>query len=109
MQTMRTACQASIGFNGSAFELDALKWTQTSYMQPQSHTYDRFLFDPALGNGTDGSGYTVDRFLDDLTARYGGIDSVLLWPTYTNLGIGADFAPCALRNLHCVPLKEKDV
>ena len=27
------------------------------------------------------------RFLADLSTRYGGIDSVLIWPTYTNIGI----------------------
>ena len=31
--------------------------------------------------------WTVDRYLDDLKQRYGGIDSVLIWPTYTNIGI----------------------
>eukprot|EP00913_Durusdinium_trenchii_P002126 g1963.t2 len=42
------------------------------------HLYDRYLFD-----GT----WTVERYLKDLKNRYGGIDSVLLWPTYTNIGI----------------------
>ena len=36
---------------------------------------DRYLYDPATRQ------YTVDRFLDDLDRRYGGIDSVLLWPS----------------------------
>jgi hypothetical protein len=49
------------------------------------HVFDRFFFDPALGNGTNGSGYTVNRWLGDLNTRYGGIDKALLWPTYTNL------------------------
>ena len=31
--------------------------------------------------------YTVDRYLDDLEKRYGGIDAVLIWPTYPNMGI----------------------
>eukprot|EP00026_Physarum_polycephalum_P003862 Phypoly_transcript_03878.p1 GENE.Phypoly_transcript_03878~~Phypoly_transcript_03878.p1 ORF type:complete len:714 (+),score=62.63 Phypoly_transcript_03878:256-2142(+) len=31
--------------------------------------------------------YTVDKYLDDLNTRYGGIDSVLVWPTYPNMGI----------------------
>ena len=31
--------------------------------------------------------WTVQRFLDDLNARYGGVDCVLLWQSYTNLGV----------------------
>jgi hypothetical protein len=87
MKHMRARCQEQIGFNGSAFEIPELKWTQTSYYQPQMHVYDRYFFDPLLGNGTNGSGYTVKRWLDDLNTRFGGIDSALLWPVYTNLGI----------------------
>lgn len=28
----------------------------------------------------------MDKFLDDLETRYGGVDAILLWPTYTNIG-----------------------
>jgi len=42
---------------------------------------DRYFYDPVAGR------YTVDRYLDDLDKRYGGIDSVLLWSTYPNMGI----------------------
>ena len=42
---------------------------------------DRFFFDPVAGK------YTVDRYLDDLETRYGGIDAVLVWPVYPNIGI----------------------
>lgn len=31
--------------------------------------------------------YTVDKYLADLERRYGGVDSVLFWPTYPNIGI----------------------
>jgi formylglycine-generating enzyme required for sulfatase activity len=31
--------------------------------------------------------YTVDRYLDALEKQYGGIDSVLIWDTYPNLGV----------------------
>jgi hypothetical protein len=39
MKAMRTACQAAIGFDGAAFEVEELKWTQTSYISPQMHPY----------------------------------------------------------------------
>jgi hypothetical protein len=42
---------------------------------------DRLLYDPATRR------YTVERFLDDVTQRYGCIDSILLWPVYPNIGI----------------------
>ena len=42
---------------------------------------DRYFYDPLAHK------YTVDRYLDDVTKRYGGIDSVLIWHTYTNIGI----------------------
>jgi hypothetical protein len=70
---------SAISFSGGVF--DDIPWTQTSYIQPQMHPYDRYFYDPVQGN------YTVSRYLADLTARYGGVDSILMWPTYTNIGI----------------------
>ena len=58
-----------------------LKWTQSSFMQPQMMVEDRYFYDPVAHK------YTVDRYLDDLDKRYGGIDAVLIWPTYPNMGI----------------------
>ncbi len=77
----RDACRASVSYNGSIYDVEELMWTQTTYMQPQMHPYDRYFWDPVERK------YTVDKFLADLEARYGGIDSVLVWPTYTNIGI----------------------
>lgn len=70
-----------IGYNGSAYEIPSLQWTQSSFIQPQMMVQDRYFYDPVAGK------YTVDRYLDDLQSRYGGIDAVLIWPTYPNLGI----------------------
>jgi formylglycine-generating enzyme required for sulfatase activity len=70
-----------IGFNGSRYDLPALQWTQSSFIQPQMMVQDRYFYDPIAGK------YTVDRYLDDLEKRYGGIDAVLIWPTYPNMGI----------------------
>ena len=39
------------------------------------------FYDPVAGR------YTVERYLDDVESRYGGIDSVLLWYIYPNIGV----------------------
>ena len=70
-----------IGYDGARYDFPALKWTQSSFMQPQMMVQDRYFYDP------DARKYTVDRYLDDLEKRYGGIDAVLIWPTYPNMGI----------------------
>jgi hypothetical protein len=65
----------------SRYELPRSQWTQSSFMQPQMMVQDRYFYDPVAGR------YTVDRYLDDLEKRYGGIDAVLVWATYPNMGI----------------------
>jgi gamma-glutamyl hercynylcysteine S-oxide synthase len=70
-----------IGYSGARYEMPALKWTQSSFIQPQMMVEDRYFYDPIANK------YTVDRYLDDLDKRYGGIDAVLIWPTYSNMGI----------------------
>jgi len=70
-----------IGYDGSRYDLPALQWTESSFIQPQMMVHDRYFYDPAAGK------YTVDRYLGDLEKRYGGIDAVLIWPTYPNMGI----------------------
>ena len=70
-----------IGYDGSRYDLPALKWTQSSFFQPQMMVEDRYFYDPVAHK------YTVDRYLDDFEKRYGGIDAVLIWPTYPNMGI----------------------
>ena len=70
-----------IGYDGSRYDRAEFKWTQSSFMQPQMMVEDRYFYDPVAHK------YTVDRYLDDLDKRYGGIDAVLIWPTYPNMGI----------------------
>ena len=70
-----------IGYDPARYEMPALKWTQSSFIQPQMMVHDRYFYDPAAEK------YTVDRYLDDLDKRYGGIDAVLIWATYPNMGI----------------------
>jgi iron(II)-dependent oxidoreductase len=77
----RNERRVRIGYNGSRYDLPALQWTQSSFIQPQMMVHDRYFYDPVSAK------YTVDRYLDDLEQRYGGIDAVLIWPTYPNMGI----------------------
>lgn len=70
-----------VGYDGTRYDLPALRWTRTAFMQPQMMVHDRYFYDPVAGK------YTVDRYLDDLEKRYGGIDAVLIWATYPNMGI----------------------
>ena len=80
LRTWRQQTRAAIGLapgeHGEVFDVASLRWTQTSYVQPQVHTFDLMLWNETSAR------YTVDRYLDDAIARYGGMDSVLLWPTY---------------------------
>src|ERR1700753_4144243 len=81
MKRWRAEQLKRIGYDGREYERPELKWTQSSYMQPQMMIQDRYFYDPIAGK------YTVDRYLDDLEKRFGGIDAVLIWPTYPNMGI----------------------
>src|ERR1035437_9356378 len=68
-------------YSGAEYERPELKWTQRSFIQPQMMVEDRYLYDPVAGK------YTVDRYVDDVEKRYGGIDNVLVWAVYCNIGI----------------------
>jgi formylglycine-generating enzyme required for sulfatase activity len=70
-----------VGYSDELYSLPSLQWTQSSFIQTQMMVEDRYLYDPVSRK------YTVDRFLDDLVKRYGGVDAVLVWPTYPNLGV----------------------
>jgi formylglycine-generating enzyme required for sulfatase activity len=80
-QHWRMERRIRIGYDGSQYDRPELKWTQSSFIQPLVMIHERFLYDPVAGK------YTVGRYLDDLVRRYGGIDSVLIWHSYPNMGI----------------------
>ena len=68
----RTERRIRVGYSGARYEMPALQWTQSSFIQPQMMVHDRYFYDPVAGK------YTVDRYLDDVEQRYGGIDAVLI-------------------------------
>ena len=80
-QTTQAALQAKSVDINAIYNVPTLQWTQSSFVQPQMMAHDRFFYDP------DARRYTVDHYLDDVQQRYGGIDSVLVWPTYPNIGV----------------------
>lgn len=65
------------------YTLPQLQWINSEFMQPQMMVQDRYFYDPRTGK------YTVDKYLQDVEKRYGGIDAVLIWSTYPNMGIDA--------------------
>ena len=77
----RDETRIRIGYSDAQYRRPELLWTQSSFMQPQMMAEDRFFYDPVAGR------YTVDRYLDDMQQRMGGIDSVLVWHSYPNIGI----------------------
>ncbi len=81
LEHWRTEHRIRTGYDPARYESPALRWTQSSFIQPQMMVQDRYFYDPVAGK------YTVDRYLDDVEKRYGGIDSVLVWSTYPNMGI----------------------
>ena len=81
IQHWRNERRIRIGYDGSEYGRAEFRWAQSSFMQPQMMIEDRYFYDPVANK------YTVDRYLDDLDKRYGGIDSVLVWHTYPNIGI----------------------
>ncbi len=70
-----------IGYDDAAYRRPELAWAQRNFVHVQTMVEDRYLFDPERG------AYTVDRYLDDLERRFGGVDSVLLWYVYPNIGV----------------------
>jgi formylglycine-generating enzyme required for sulfatase activity len=81
MKGWRKSAKKRIQYNDEQYRRPELKWAERAYVQPQAMVEDRFFYDPVAGK------YTVERYLDDVTKRYGGIDAVLLWPVYPNIGI----------------------
>jgi len=70
-----------IGYTDVNYRRPELQWAQRNFVHAQMMVEDRYFFD------VDTAQYTVDRYLDDLVARFGGIDSVLIWYVYPNIGI----------------------
>ena len=81
--TWRAGQRLALGFGTGAktsYDDPGLAWVRSNFISPQVMLHDRFLYDRISGN------WTVQRWLDDISSRYGGVDSVLLWHSYPNIG-----------------------
>jgi iron(II)-dependent oxidoreductase len=83
IQAWRREHLVRMGYDGAQYDRPELKWTQSSFIQPLMMAQERTFYDLQAGR------YTVEHYLADLKTRYGGVDSVLIWPSYPNLGIDA--------------------
>ena len=81
MKVWRAEHLIRMGFDDSEYRRKELAWSQRNFVHVQMMVEDRYFFDPVTGT------YTVDRYLDDLEKRFGGVDSVLVWYVYPNIGI----------------------
>lgn len=81
MEKWRTKERRKLHYTDSVYLLPELSWTKTTFIYAQVMACDRYLYDQETRK------YTVDRYLDDLKKRYGGLDAVLIWPTYPNIGV----------------------
>ena len=81
LQDWRREHLVRIGYDDANYRRPELQWAQRNFVQAQMMVEDRFFHDPRTGE------YTIDRYLDDVQTRYGGLDSVLVWAIYPNIGI----------------------
>ncbi len=81
LKAWREDRKKAIAYHDDLYRQGALDWAQHIFTQAQLLAWDRSLYDPVKGE------YTADRALAGLTARFGPIDSVLIWPAYPNLGL----------------------
>jgi iron(II)-dependent oxidoreductase len=81
LKAWREERKKAIGYRDDLYRQGGLDWARRIFTQAQLLVWDRSLYDPEKGE------YTPDRALAGLTARFGPIDSVLIWPAYPNLGL----------------------
>jgi formylglycine-generating enzyme required for sulfatase activity len=81
LKVWRAERKTRMGYDDGEYRRPEFQWIMRNFISPQVMVEERTLFDVTQNR------WTVDKYLDDLEARYGGIDSVLLWPVYPNIGI----------------------
>ena len=78
---MRQQALSQVNYNASIYSVKELFWTQTAYILPQMYPFDTFFYDVSAHR------YTIDKWVSFVNEQYGGVDAILMWATYPNLGI----------------------
>lgn len=76
----REETRAKIGYSDSLYERPDFAWVPSCYSVCFLLVYDQIFYDVEKGC------YTVESFLDDGTAEFGGYDGVVLWHAYPRIG-----------------------
>lgn len=81
LQHWRRERYVRMGYSDKNYTRPQLQWTQHNFICVQMMVEERGFYDRRRGV------YTVDSYLDGLKKEFGGVDSVLIWDTYPNLGV----------------------
>ncbi|MGH8179276.1 MAG: formylglycine-generating enzyme family protein [Steroidobacter sp.] len=81
MKVWRREHLIRMGYDDAEYRRKEFLWTQRNFVHTQMMVEDRYFYDPVARE------YTVDKYLDDLETRFGGVDSVLIWYVYPNIGV----------------------
>ncbi|MFZ9681852.1 MAG: hypothetical protein ACO3DQ_01405, partial [Cephaloticoccus sp.] len=77
----RRSTRALIGYDGSLYDRPEFTWARRNYVCYFLMMTEQAWLDRANGR------FDTARFLRDMDARYGGVDSVLLWNAYPCIGV----------------------
>ncbi|MDR3628463.1 MAG: SUMF1/EgtB/PvdO family nonheme iron enzyme, partial [Ignavibacteriaceae bacterium] len=73
--------KAKLDYKEVNYNSKEVQWIRNDFIQTQMMAQDRSFYDPVKNE------YTVDKYIDEITSKYGGLNSILIWPTYPNIGI----------------------
>ncbi len=80
MRAERARRRAYFGMNDRVYT-GAYAWTARNFVQAFVYVFDTRFYDVRKGR------YLLDEYLADGRRRFGGYDSLLLWHSYTNIGV----------------------
>jgi gamma-glutamyl hercynylcysteine S-oxide synthase len=81
LEYWRQVEKAKLDYKDKNYNFKEVQWIKNNFIQTQMMAQERSFFDPIKNE------YTVDKYLNEIAAKYGGLNSVLVWPTYPNIGI----------------------